>query len=287
MQGNQHPSDPPHRPYTDLNPSPSEELTAAEPAPAVSPRPTTRERATDLAARTDFVWHQRFELTVGVYTPGVSDIGFLMDKAAVPERLDGLSVIDIGTTNGGAAFECERRGASRVVAVDISDENWFGFAAIKDYLGSRVEHLRASVYALPELLDEEFDVVLLWGVLYHLRHPLLALDNVRKLARNLVSVESLVCDHLLPNQRDVPVTRFFRADEFAGDSSNWFAPNVRCLTDWCRSCGLEPMTVRAWPEEAPERAMVAASAVRPEWPALSYEQSLRCSVPPVTVLSTS
>ena len=85
----------------------------------------------ELAARTDFVWHQRFELADGVYTPGASDIPWLMDKAAVPERLDGATVLDIGTTNGGAAFECERRGARRVVAVDIADENWFGFAALK------------------------------------------------------------------------------------------------------------------------------------------------------------
>ena len=74
-----------------------------------------------MAARTDFVWHQRFEIAEGVYAPGASDISWLMAKAAVPERLDGATVLDIGTTNGGTAFECERRGASRVVAVDISE----------------------------------------------------------------------------------------------------------------------------------------------------------------------
>ncbi|MBV9336417.1 MAG: DUF1698 domain-containing protein [Solirubrobacterales bacterium] len=241
----------------------------------------------ELATRTDFIWHQRFELTEGVYTPGVSDIEFLLETAIVPKRLDGLSVLDIGTTNGGAAFECERRGASRVVAVDIADENWFGFAAIKDVLGSRARHVRASIYELPELLDEQFDLVLFWGVLYHLRHPLLALDNVRRLARNLVSIESAVCDHLFSDRREEAMTCFFRADEFAGDSSNWFAPNLRCLTDWCRSCGLEPTSMRAWPEEAPTRAMVTASVAEPEWRTLSYEQPLSCSVPPVTILSTS
>ena len=174
----------------------------------------------------------------------------------------GASVLDIGTTNGGAAFECERRGARRVVAVDIADENWFGFAALKRALGSSVEHVQGSIYELPELLGEQFDVVLFWGVLYHLRHPLLALDNVRRLACGTVSIETAVSDHELGDHRDLPLARFFRTDELAGDSSNWFAPNVAALTDWCRSCGLPPRNVESWPEPLAARAMVIASTSR-------------------------
>ena len=44
-----------------------------------------------------------------------------------PPRLDGLSVLDIGTTNGAAAFLAEQRGAARVVATDILPATWFGF----------------------------------------------------------------------------------------------------------------------------------------------------------------
>jgi tRNA (mo5U34)-methyltransferase len=207
-------------------------------------------------------------------------VDFLLHTAGIPERLDGATVLDIGTTNGGAAFACERRGARRVVAVDIADEDWFGFAAIKEAVGSRAEHVQASVYELPELLGEQFDVVLFWGVLYHLRHPLLALDNVRRLTRGSVSSETAVCNHELADQRDLPLVRFYRTDELAGDSSNWFAPTVAALTDWSRSCGLEPTRVRAWPDAAPARAMVVASAMNnpPEYLALSYERPLSCSV---------
>ena len=75
------------------------------------------------------------------------------------------------------------------------------------------------------------------------------------------------------------MARFFRTDELAGDSSNWFAPNVAALTDWCRSCGLEPKTVLSWPDPLPARAMVVAEPGDPEWVTLSYEQPLSCSVP--------
>ena len=281
MQGYRHPADAQRRPYTDLvtgRPSGPGSANLRRIDPAASPTPLTPELATQLAARTDFVWHQRFELAGGVYTPGASDIPWLMNKAAVPERLDGASVLDIGTTNGGAAFECERRGARRVVAVDIVDENWFGFATLKRALGSSVEHVRASIYALPELLGEQFDVVLFWGVLYHLRHPLLALDNVRRLARGTVSIETAVSDHELGKHSELPLARFYRADELGGDGSNWFAPNVAALADWCRSCGLEPTRVLAWPERRPARAMVIASPGELEWRRLSYEQPLSCTV---------
>ena len=165
----------------------------------------TPERATELAQRTEFVWHQRFELAPGVFTPGVSNVPFLLQMAGVPERLDGATVLDIGTTNGGAAFECERRGAERVVAVDIADADWFGFAVLRDALNSRVEHVQGSIYELPERLKEQFDLVLFWGVLYHLRHPLLALDNVRRLTRGTASIETAVCDFELDERRDQPL----------------------------------------------------------------------------------
>ena len=99
-----------------------------------------------------------------------------------------------GTSNGGAAFELERRGAERVVAVDIYPESWFGFDAVKKLLGSRVQYVEASVYELGALLRQEFDIVLFWGVLYHLRHPLLALDNIRALLRGTAFLETAVCD---------------------------------------------------------------------------------------------
>jgi SAM-dependent methyltransferase len=287
MQGYHHPADATHREYVSVTSEPPADPDALRPSaplaqPVAAPQvpDTSEDQVAALLARTDFVWHQRFELSPGVYTPGANDIEFLLSAAEIPERLDGASVLDIGTTNGGAAFVCERRGATRVVAVDIANDNWFGFAAIKQALRSRAEHVQASVYELPELLPEQFDIVLFWGVLYHLRHPLLALDSVRRLARGTVSIETAVCDHELEEPRGVPLARFYRKDELAGDSSNWFAPTVAALTDWCHSCGLHPSRVHGWPADAPSRAMALASPTLgdPEYAALSYERPLTCSV---------
>ena len=157
----------------------------------------TVEEARAFLARATFIWHQRFELVPGVETPGGHPIDFLFDLGGVPKELHGKRVLDIGTSNGGAAFLMERWGAARVVAIDIYPPDRFGFDRLKHFLGSDVEYLQGTVYDLNRLVGgEKFDYVLFWGVLYHLRHPLLALDEVRSVLApdGVVDIETAVSD---------------------------------------------------------------------------------------------
>jgi tRNA (mo5U34)-methyltransferase len=241
--------------------------------------PTPQEAATFLEGA-DFVWHQRFELAPGVWTPGLSPVPWLCEMAGLPADLSGASVLDIGTTNAGTAFELERRGARRVVAVDIFGPEQFGVQALIDFLGSGVEFFTATVYELGTLFGEPFDLVICWGVLYHLRHPLLALDNLREVTKGWASLETAVCDSELPRrQRERALARFYRRAELAGDSSNWFAPTTAALEDWCGSAGFEVERRGTWPSRVPERAMLTLRPTlgRPEFEQLSYERPLRCA----------
>src|SRR5204862_2035765 len=111
--------------------------------------------AEEFIERSTFIWHQRFALDDDVYTIGASDVEWLMACARVPKTLAGMTVLDIGTANGGVAFEAERRGARRVVAVDIYPPEQFGFAETRAFLGSTAEFVQASVYGLPEALQGE------------------------------------------------------------------------------------------------------------------------------------
>lgn len=223
-----------------------------------------------------FLWHQRFRLAGGVYTPGANDIESHWQRAGLPDDLSGKTVIDIGTTNGGAAFECERRGAKRVVAVDIYPSDHFGFSSLRDFLSSQVEFIQGSVYELPVLLKDRFDIILFWGVLYHLRHPLLALDSLRELSAGpatLISIESAVADGYVAEASRETVL-FFRREMLA-DASNWFVPSVAALLDWCESSGLEAELMGAWPDRA-TRCMVRAKLAQgqPEYMRISYEKPL-------------
>ncbi len=247
------------------------------------PLTLSSEVARDFLQSAKFVWYQRFPLTRDVYTPGEHDISWALQWCGIPNDLKGMTVLDIGTSNGGVAFEMERRGAARVVATDILPPSHFGFDQLKELLGSKVEFIQASIYELPEVINEQFDIVFFLGVLYHLRHPLLALDQLRSVTRGCAFIESEVADgDLRPSAHisNLSVTRFFRTDDMAGDSSNWFAPNIKCLLEWCWSCGLRPTLLKAWPNDAPKRCLVKAERVEgePEYRLISYERPIHVKV---------
>ena len=236
------------------------------------------EAARSFIDASSFIWHQRFELAPGVETPGTHPIDVLFDLGGVPRDLHGKSVLDIGTSNGGAAFAMERRGAARVVAVDIYPPDWFGFDRLSAFLRSRVEYVQGTVYDLNRLAGgETFDYVLFWGVLYHLRHPLLALDQVRSVLASdgAVDIETAVSDDEVGSSRSLPVARFYRRDELAGDGSNWFSPTVACLEDWCLSSGLQPTSTEVWGEGDGKRCLAVCRPTEPEYVQISYELPLR------------
>ena len=232
--------------------------------PLMSPelaRPLTRDPKT--------IWYQRFPLSKGIDTPGERDIDYLLSQFDIPDDLTGMSVLDIGTTNGGVAFNAERQGAERVVAVDIHDPTLYGFAQIADAIGSRVQYVRASIYELPAVLGEQFDLVFFLGVLYHLRHPLLAVDALRSLSRGRVFAETEISS-------TESGTDFYRG-EYRGDSSNWFIPSAGCVSDWFASSGFAVKEVARLPEGNPVRGLFEATVLSdpPEWARVSYEREIK------------
>jgi tRNA (mo5U34)-methyltransferase len=217
-----------------------------------------------------FIWHQRFELAPGLPTPGVSDVMELLRRAGLPLDLRGSTVLDVGTANGGCAFEAQCRGASHVVAVDIYPPDRFGFDRVRALCGSKVEFLQATISISSSTLCFFF------GVLYHLRHPLLALDQLRALTRGCVAIETAVCDYENAASRTAAYVRFYRGSELGGDASNWFAPSVTALQQWIASCGFAAIAQSAWQDNGARRALVCARPVPgpPEYQQLSYERSI-------------
>src|SRR5256885_10032318 len=114
---------------------------------------------------------------------------------ALPRDLRGKTVLDIGCNAGFYSIEMKRRGADRVVGID-SDEGYLAqarFAA--EICGVELELEQMSVYEVGRL-EERFDIVLFMGVLYHLRHPLLALDLIHEhVARDMLVFQSMLRGH--------------------------------------------------------------------------------------------
>ncbi|MDQ6750029.1 MAG: class I SAM-dependent methyltransferase [Actinomycetota bacterium] len=143
-------------------------------------------------------WYHAFELAPGLVTEGMFDLRPFVDRYGLPERLDGLSALDVGTFDGFWALEMERRGAT-VVALDVDDWrelDWpprrrpredralgEGFRLVQDLTGLRARRVVCNLYdARPEELGQ-FDLVFCGSVLIHVRDQLLALERMRALCR--------------------------------------------------------------------------------------------------------
>jgi tRNA (mo5U34)-methyltransferase len=172
---------------------------------------------------------------------------------ALPADLSGRTVLDIGCNAGFYSIEMKRRGADRVVAIDF-DQRYLDQAKLAaEVTGSDIEFHQMSVYDVADL-REKFDVVLFMGVLYHLRHPLLALDLIHDhVAKDLLVFQSMQRgdESVYPVAADYD---FFEQDHFeepgypkmhfiehqyARDWTNWWAPNAACSAAMLRSAGFE------------------------------------------------
>ncbi len=181
-----------------------------------------------------FRYHS-IDLPDGSVLPGLQTVEHLrwrLELFKLPHDLHGKRVLDIGAWDGWFSFECERRGAD-VVAVDCVPLDTFIEA--KQLIGSKVEYLTLDVNELSARTLGRFDIVLFFGVLYHLRHPLLGLEKVVELSTDLALIESFV---IQPEQRQIPaVMEFYERTELGGQIDNWCGPSPECLAAMCRSAG--------------------------------------------------
>jgi len=224
-------------------------------------------------------WHQGWEVFRGASTPGTHSVSVLCDKTRLPPDLTGKRVLDVGAWNGCFSFECERRGAGEVIAYSLENPRLTGFDRLKAALGSRVEYVQGSVYSLdPEQLGQ-FDLVLFFGVLYHLRYPLLAIDRLRTVSRGDVLVEThtvtgrqLLRAPFAAVGRFVPLSTLFRTTpiwrqykEFElhpQDQSNWFGPNVPAVIEAFESAGFIAEHLGSW-DGGTRSAFRATATARP------------------------
>jgi tRNA (mo5U34)-methyltransferase len=190
-------------------------------------------------------WFHSIPLGNGLVTPGVDRSTERLAEMGIPDDLTGKTVLDIGAWDGFFSFEAERRGASRVLATDSfcwSGEGWgtkAGFDLARRALGSKVEDREIDVLDLSPQTVGVFDVVLFLGVLYHMRHPLLALERVAAVTRELLVLDTHV--DLLGRRR--PALTFYPGRELAGDPTNWWGPNPLAVASMLRSVRFERVVV--------------------------------------------
>jgi tRNA (mo5U34)-methyltransferase len=189
--------------------------------------------------------------------PNVKFAGF---RNTIPADLRGKSVLDIGCNAGFYSLEMKRRGAERVLSID-TDEHYLRqarFAAEME--GAKIEFLQMPVWDIAAL-NEKFDLVIFMGVLYHLRHPLLALDLIHEhVAKDLLLFQSMQrgskdvirvkpdydFNETAPFEDTGYPKLHFIEHRYSHDETNWWIPNRACVEAMLRSSGF---SIEAHPED--------------------------------------
>ena len=203
-------------------------------------------------------WHHRIEVAPGVVTPGLQDTQALLAQIGLPEDLSGMRVLDIGARDGFFTFEAERRGASEVLALDNESPERTGFAIAAELVGSRATYVTENVYSLDPERYGSFDLVLFLGVIYHLRHPLLALDRIYDVCApgGLLLLETHMIDEGIvdgdgewrkladfdPALSSLPLVQYYPGRMLGNDPTSQWAPNRVALEGWLKGTGFEPLS---------------------------------------------
>lgn len=210
-------------------------------------------------------WFQQWEIRPGVVAPGKNNIDAILALAQVPQDLSGARVLDIGSYSGCVAFECERRGAAEIIALDMMNPDVTGFNDLAAVLGSEVTWKNGSIYTLDPSVVGQFDVVICFGVLYHLRWPTLGLDRLRAVASDAVYLETHVIDKFFVHRRrwfrrlkelelsrsSVPIWRYYGARELhPEDASNFFGPNTHAVIAALDDIGITARHTASWDDRA-------------------------------------
>jgi len=239
----------------------------------------TNASAEDLASETSdadaralvesVTWYHAFELRPGIVTPGSQAINpsAACDALGIPRDLNGKSALDVGAWDGALTFELERRGA-RSFALDIQDPKRVGFDIARRILRSNAVHYRGSVYQLPFDELRDLDVVVMRGVYYHLKYPLLGFECAAaalKLGGTLyfegegfshyaetIDGRAVDFDVAKSELKNVPVCLAY--PNSYKKASNWFIPSAAALAGWIAAAGMKVERMGCWTDgEAGQR----------------------------------
>lgn len=208
-------------------------------------------------------WFHDFELTPGLSTSPTNRDSqrnkWKFIEPFIPKDLDGKTILDIGCNSGFFSFEMKKRKAARVVGTDIMPHCLAQARFLSHWFDLPIELRQVDAYNVDTL--GEFDFIIFIGVLYHLKHPLYALEKVSAICKDTVYLHSLLHGEgnyeTLDNYKfedrksfdDPQFPRmYFIEKSFNNDQSNWWIPNRSCLKAMARIAGFSKIEDTKFPE---------------------------------------
>jgi tRNA (mo5U34)-methyltransferase len=188
-------------------------------------------------------WFHRIELASDLVTPGWSDPK--TDKLpyfGLPDDMSGMRVLDVGCAEGFFSFEAERRRAREVLAIDSFPDSVRRFNVCRNALDSKATAYLTNVYDLSARSFGTFDLVMFFGVIYHLRHPLLALEKIYNICTGTLLLQT--ADFEDPALGSIAASKFYPfgvrsgpTDKPSFDPTVFWIPNAACVRDMLRHVG--------------------------------------------------
>jgi len=202
-------------------------------------------------------WFHRIDLGGGLFTKTESVMGEPVDhpldpwqtiQELLPRDLSGKPLLDVGCNAGFYAFEAKRRGSQRVLGVDGQRQHVRQGLFVRKVLGLDVEFRRLNVYELSPRTVGQFDITLALGLLYHLKHPILALENLYQVTKELLIIETAIMptrqtpksfSYSFGSMKTVlhPLAYVENPADAKEQVFNWFLPSVEALTGLLRNTG--------------------------------------------------
>jgi tRNA (mo5U34)-methyltransferase len=210
-------------------------------------------------------WFHAIELPHGVWTKRESAGTEPADHPAgtwefvrrcLPPDLAGQSVLDVGCGAGFYSVQAKRLGAARVVGVDARQHEIRQALLVRRALGLDIEFRRQSVYKLGPARLGRFDVVLALGLIYHLKHLVLALERLFSVTGGLLIVETEVLPEAPEPVQDAarvalagrplhPLAFVHNEQRIEEAVANWFVPSPGAARALLRAAGFLEVEVAA------------------------------------------
>jgi tRNA (mo5U34)-methyltransferase len=217
-------------------------------------------------------WFQQVELFPGYSSPGWDDpVENKLPYYGLPEDLTGMRVLDIGCAEGFFSFEAERRGAREVIGIDSFSDSVRRFNIVKEARQSNATAFLMNVYDLEPKRLGTFDLVLFYGVFYHLKHPQYALERIRSICTGTLLFQTHTWEE--PAVKDTPSARFYPHGMLSGlqgehyDATVFWLFNQTCclaMLDHVGFTDLEILSSDPHPFVARGRSPVVASGTPPD-----------------------
>jgi len=198
-------------------------------SPRIEPLPNHTEKSVtewiNHLVKSEQYWFQKVELFPGIYSPGWSDpVVEKLPYFGLPADLTGKRVLDIGCAEGFFSFEAEKRGAREVIGIDSFPDSVRRFNIVKAARQSNATAFLMNVYDLEPRRLGTFDLVLFYGVFYHLKHPQYGLECIRSVCSGDILLQTHIYEEAA--LKGVPWARFYPHGYMSGAKNEHWDPSV-------------------------------------------------------------